>query len=202
VSNGVFDSVRRLRYRLGLSTPSEETAMATRKRKPKVINETPTGPAVENAVPPAASEPDVFDRVISELQAAAVEPASEQPPRQPEAPGADQSPDTKTWSGQPDPFPFLSVAVTDANDGPRVRLYRSRRYHQMAIGFDEKPPEPVRQRLREEGYKWRETEGVWTMQLGEYKASGQLAAERLVVDLANAIRAEAGLPPAGRAVAA
>jgi hypothetical protein len=43
---------------------------------------------------------------------------------------------------------------------------------------------------------------VWTIQLGEHKASGQLAAERLVVDLANDIRAEAGLPPAGRAVAA
>lgn len=127
--------------------------MATRKRKPKPINDTTTGPAAEVATPPAAaSEPDVFDRVIAERQAT-TEPAGEQPSRRPDAAEADQSPDAKTWAGQPDPFPFLSVALTDANDGPRVRLYRSRRFNQMAIGFDEKPPEPVRQRLRDEGYK-------------------------------------------------
>ncbi|MFO0851855.1 MAG: hypothetical protein U0871_25310 [Gemmataceae bacterium] len=175
--------------------------MATRKRKPKANSETATGPAVETAIPTAAGEPDVFDRAIAERQAV-TEPADELLSRRPDAMGADEAPDAKTWAGQPDPFPFLSVALTDANDGPRVRLYRSRRFNQMAIGFDEKPPEPVRQRLRDEGYKWREAEGVWTIQLGEHKASGQLAAERLVVDLANDIRAEAGLPPAGRAVAA
>ncbi len=40
---------------------------------------------------------------------------------------------------------------------------------------------------------------MWTKQLGDERASGQLAAERLACEIADAIRADAGLPPGGRA---
>ncbi len=141
------------------------------------------------ASPPTTHEPDEFDRAIADRAAV---PAP--------APVTESPRDDAGRVYQPDPFPHLTVALRDGADAPRVRLFRSRRMNQVAVRFDEKPAEPHRQRLRDEGYKWRDAEGVWTRQLGDERASGQLAAERLVVELANAVRAEAGLAPVGRAV--
>jgi hypothetical protein len=170
--------------------------MPARKRKPAKQSTEATVPTVLEAQAP--SEPDVFDQVIAG-QAVSQMAAEENRATEPQA--TSSGPATPVAAFQPDPFSVISVALTDSNDGPRVRLFRNRRFNQMAIQFDEKPPEEVRQRLRDEQYKWRDAEGVWTIQLGEQKASGQIAAERLVVELANSIRAEAWLPPVGRAMA-
>ena len=154
--------------------------MAARKRK----TPQPTAAAV-----PATSTPDAAPAVTAEAE----------PPASPAAQDM-QTRSDQPKAFQPDPFPLMSVSLGGDADAPRVRLYRSRRMNQVAVRFDEKPAEPHRQRLRDEGYKWRDAEGVWTKQLGDERASGQLAAERLVVELANAVRAEAGLAPVGRAV--
>lgn len=158
------------------------------------INPTPTEAA--------RTEPDVFDQAIAARQAEQARGGEPEPASGPDARAAAAKPGERTGPFQPDPFDFYSVALTDAKDGPRVRLYRSRRFNQVAVKFDEKPEQPVRERMHNEGYRWREAEGVWTKQLGEYRVSGQLAAERLVTELANVIRAERGLTPVGQAVGA
>ncbi len=160
-----------------------------------------------NPTPTAATrtEPDVFDQAIAARraeQARGSEPAPASGPDARAAGAKGAKPGERAGPFQPDPFDFYSVALTDAKDGPRVRLYRSRRFNQVAVEFDEKPEQPVRERMHNEGYRWREAEGVWTKQLGEFRASGQLAAERLVIELANIIRAERGLAPVGQAVGA
>ena len=171
--------------------------MPTRRRKTAqpTTHPTPPAPAADVALThdqPPADRSDVFDRVIADRVATAT-PADARP--------GTTTPDSTASQAayQPDPFPFLSVAVGEGADAPRVRLFRNRRMNQVAVRFDEKPTEPHRQRLREAGYKWRDAEGVWTKQLGDERASGQLAAERLVSEIADAIRGEAGLPLVGRA---
>lgn len=84
---------------------------------------------------------------------------------------------------QPDPFALMTVSLGPERDSPKMRLFRSNRLNQMAIGFDEKPEQKHRVRLREDGWRWREDEGVWTKQLDrERRASGQLEAERLFTE--------------------
>ena len=157
----------------------------------------PTNPTPDES---ARTESDVFDQVIAARQAEQVRGEEPVPPSRPAEPLADAKAGEGKWQLQPDPHPFYSIALSDSNDGPRIHLYRSRRFNQVAVRFDEKPDEAVRQRMHDEGYRWRQAEGVWTKQLGEYRASGQLAAERLVDELANGIRAERGLAPVGQAV--
>lgn len=172
-----------------VTPPSTEAIAAA-----EPINPTPTEAA--------RTEPDVFDQAIAARQAEEARGEEPVPPTRQAEPSADAKAGEGKWQVQPDPHPFYSVALSDSNDGPRVRLYRSRRFNQVAVRFDEKPDEGVRQRMHDEGYRWRQAEGVWTKQLGEYRASGQLAAERLVDELANSIRAERGLAPVGQAVGA
>ena len=171
--------------------------MPAKKRKPTTLAVETGAPAVVEPSAPALSEPDVFDQALA-AQAVARMAADAAPATEPAR--ADVAPAAPAAAYQPDPFPMLSLSLGDKPDAPRVHLYRNRRMNQVAIRFDEKPAEPVRKRLRDEGYKWREAEGVWTKQLGEHKATGQLAAERLVDEVANGIRAEGGLAPVGRAV--
>jgi hypothetical protein len=167
--------------------------MPTKKRK------TPEPTLDTHSLDTPATQPDVFDAAIAAREAA---PLSR--PETPALAGEAVSPvavtpaDANRPAYQPDPFPALSIALGEGNDAPKMRLYRNRRMNQVAIQFDEKPEEPYRQRLRDEGYTWRGAEGVWTKQLGEQRASGQLAAERLVEELANTIRQDKGLAPAGR----
>lgn len=163
--------------------------MPARKRKPAPEIADVTAPSAVEPPAPAAAEPDVFDEAIAARAATPDGPAGADETRRAEA---------GPTAYQPDPFPFHTVPLGDGADAPGVRLFRNRRMNQVAVRFDEKPAEEVRQRMRDEGYKWREGEGVWTKQLGDHRATGQLAAERLVDEIGNAIRAGAGLPPVGR----
>ena len=98
----------------------------------------------------------------------------------------------RVW--HPDPFPLMTLALGTDTNGPAMKLFRSNKLNQMAIRFDEKPGAEHRERLRAEGWRWREAEGVWTKQLDrERRAAGQLGAERLFTEIAEAIRAERGL---------
>lgn len=179
-------------------TPATEIVVTPPSTEPVAAAE-PSGPTPTEATGP---EPDVFDRAIAARQAEQARGDEPAPPTRQDEPPADANAGERKWQVQPDPHGIYSVALTDTNDGPRVHLYRSRRYNQVAVRFDEKPGQSVRERMHDEGYRWREAEGVWTKQLGEYRVSGQLAAERLVTELANAIRADCGLAPAGQAVGA
>ena len=179
-------------------TPATETVVTPPSTEP-VAAAGPSGPTPTEATGP---EPDVFDRASAARQAEQTRGEEPAPASGPNARAAGVQPGERTGPFQPDPFDFYSVALTDAKDGPRVRLYRSRRFNQVAVQYDEKPEQPIRERMHNEGYRWREAEGVWTKQLGEFRASGQLAAERLVIELANIIRAERGLAPVGQAVGA
>lgn len=150
-------------------------------------------------------ELDVFDQVIAARQAEATR--NDEPTRT--APAADegrgetsgrQNEPTSSVSFQVDPQSIYSVALADTRDAPRITLYRSRKFNQVAIKFDERPDEWIRERMHNEGYRWRQAEGVWTKQLGERRVGGQLAAERLVSELANSIRSDRGLAPASLAM--
>lgn len=179
-------------------TPAAE-AVVTPPSTEAIAAAEPTSPTPTEAT---RTEPDVFDQAIAARQAERVRAEEAAPPARQDESRTDATEGERKWQVQPDPHGIYSVALTDATNGPRIHLYRSRRFNQVAVRFDEKPEQPVRERMHDEGYRWREAEGVWTKQLGEYRASGQLAAERLVTELANAIRAERGLAPAGQAVGA
>lgn len=127
-------------------------------------------------------------------------PALIEPPPAPETAAARAAPAHDAAEGararQPDPFTLMTVSLGPDRDSPKMRLYRSNRMNQMAIGFDDKPEQQHRVRLREDGWRWRETEGVWTKQLDrERRASGQLEAERLFTEISEAIRGDLGLEP-------
>jgi len=75
-----------------------------------------------------------------------------------------------------------------------MTFFRSNKYNQLAIRFDARPAAECRERLREDGWRWRETEGVWTKQMDrERRARSHLEAERLFVEIGEAIRADLGL---------
>ena len=78
-----------------------------------------------------------------------------------------------------------------------MRLLRSNRFNQMQIRFDEKPPTEYREKLHNAGWKWRQAEEIWTMQLdSEQKWRAHADAERLFYEIGNGIRADLNLPPA------
>lgn len=158
--------------------------MAARRKK------SPANPTEADQPPVTTTPPEVSPGAIEPT--AAVEPsapsAGEQ--RQPatEAEGAPR----RLW--QPDPFPLKVVNLGPDKNGPTAKLFRSNKLNQMAIRFDEKPEEPYRRRLHEDGWRWRENEGVWTKQMDrERRATSQVEAERLFAEITDAIRAGRGL---------
>jgi hypothetical protein len=104
------------------------------------------------------------------------------------------TPEAAQRSWQPDPFALRTITLGSDKDSPRMTLFRSNKLNQVAIRFDQKPAAEHRERLRVEGYRWREDEGVWTKQLDrERRATSQMEAERLFTAIGEAIRAELGL---------
>ena len=96
----------------------------------------------------------------------------------------------------PDPFAFEQITLGAESNSPKMRLLRSQRFGQLLIAFDEKPAEQYRIRLRDAGWKWRNEEGVWTIQLDKTaRWRTQADAESLFREIGNAIRVDQGLPP-------
>jgi hypothetical protein len=72
--------------------------------------------------------------------------------------------------------------------------FRIRRHITHLATEDEVPGKEHRERLRQEQWRWREAEGVWTKQLDrERRAGSQMEAERLFTEIGNTIRTELGL---------
>src|SRR6516164_9380295 len=57
--------------------------------------------------------------------------------------------ESKKWVPSPDPY----LIGVDTVAG--VRLYESRQDRQMAIKFEKKPPQPVIDKMHEEGWIWK-----------------------------------------------
>lgn len=96
----------------------------------------------------------------------------------------------------PDPFSFEQVSLTEAKDGPKMRLLRSRRYSRLYIKFDEKPQDEVIEQLKEAGWIWGQKDRSWFLQLQQgTEVSTTIEAERIFQYLANQIRESQGLEP-------
>ena len=75
-----------------------------------------------------------------------------------------------------------------------VKLFESRRDRQMAIGFDEKPNQPVIDKLKESGYRWNPSNRVWTHPVHRDSAMGtRIDAERLYQEVRQMIRQDKGI---------
>ena len=85
----------------------------------------------------------------------------------------------------PDPFGIAGDYVAG------VRLFESKRDRQMAIQFDDKPGQPVIDKLKEAGYRWNPTDRVWTHAVRQESAMGtRIEAERLYQDLRQMVQQE------------
>jgi hypothetical protein len=94
----------------------------------------------------------------------------------------------KVWTPAPDPFGI----ATDNLAG--VRLFESKRDHQMAIKFEEKPSEAVIEVIKEAGYRWNPSDRIWAHPVWHDTAmSTRIDAERLYQQVCQMIRAEKGI---------
>lgn len=133
----------------------------------------------------------------ADITPAAAEPTPSAAPAA-DAPAAEAGPAEPAAAPFADRHPLDTVALGPANDAPKMRLFRSDKYQQMQISFDEKPGEPHRARLQQAGWRWRAAERVWTKQFeAGARWRTQADAERLFAEIANAVRAGLGLPPVG-----
>jgi len=117
---------------------------------------------------------------------------AEPPPASPEtnghAPSFAERVGRKVWTPAPDPFGI----ATDNLAG--VRLFESRRDHQMAIKFDDKPSEAVIEVIKEAGYRWNPSDRIWAHPVWQDSAmSTRIDAERLYQQVCQMIRAEKGI---------
>lgn len=88
----------------------------------------------------------------------------------------------------PDPFGIAG----DYQAG--VRLFESRRDHQMALKFDEKPSQAVIDKLKDAGFRWNPTDRIWAHQTWPASAmSTRIRAERLYQEVRQMIRDEKGI---------
>jgi hypothetical protein len=134
-----------------------------RPRKKPAAEEIATNPEPKGSVAPTQS-PDIFDQAIAAQQKQSAEsPPTQEPPVMGFA----------TSIKRPDPFDEMTIALSNSNEGPKMRLYRNQRFQQMAIQFDEKPDEAIRQKLRDDGWTWRGTEAAWTKQLTGWPNASQ-----------------------------
>jgi hypothetical protein len=98
------------------------------------------------------------------------------------------------WS--PDPHELDTVCLGPDNSGPKMRLFRSNRFNQVQIRFDERPPEDVVGILKEDGWRWRGQGEGWTKQLDRAaRWRGQADAERLFKEIADELRQSRGHAP-------
>ncbi|HVX13327.1 MAG TPA: hypothetical protein VHC22_19235 [Pirellulales bacterium] len=89
---------------------------------------------------------------------------------------------------QPDPFGIAGDYLAG------VRLFESRRDHQMALKFNEKPSQAVIDKLKEAGYRWNPADMIWAQPVWPATAmSTRIKAERLYQEVRQMIRAEKGM---------
>ncbi len=88
----------------------------------------------------------------------------------------------------PDPFEIAADYLAG------VRLFESRRDHQMALKFDEKPNQAVIDKLKEAKYRWNPTDRIWTQPVWPATAmSTRIKAERLYQEICQMVRTDKGI---------
>jgi hypothetical protein len=117
--------------------------------------------------------------------------ATETPPAAETAepsPGFAEKVGQKKWVTAPDPY----LIGVDPVAG--VKLYESRQDRQMAIKFENKPSQPVIDKMHEEGWNWKPADKIWARPLWADSArSTRIEAERLYQDVRKMIRQEKGI---------
>lgn len=94
----------------------------------------------------------------------------------------------KQWVSAPDPFGI----ATDNLAG--IRLFESKQDRQMAIKFDDKPSQPVIDKLKEAGYRWNPADRIWAHPVPYGSPmSTRIEAERLYQEVRGMIRQEKGI---------
>ena len=197
----------------------------TRKRTPPVadhIESQPTGEGPSNSGPvgpePAATEPDIFDRVI----AARAEGRFELPENTPAAPvaapaaltgppAAVKPPVLPIVRAQPPNPRALDQISLEADDqkGLKMRLLRFRHdrgnEQDVWIQFDKNPGKEVTDPIKAAGFRWEpraevgDRAGAWIKPLEPGReVRTMLDAERMFKDLGNQIRKSNGLEPVGQ----
>jgi len=75
-----------------------------------------------------------------------------------------------------------------------VHLFESRRDRLMAIKFDDKPSQPVIDKVKEADYRWNSTDRIWTHPVRLESAMGtRIDAERLYQDVRQMTRLDKGI---------
>jgi hypothetical protein len=93
----------------------------------------------------------------------------------------------KKWAPLPDPFGVGSDALAG------VRLFDSKRDRQVAFKFNEKPSQPVIDKLKEAGYRWQPADKIWALSYGDSPATARIESERLYQELRQMILQEKGI---------
>lgn len=74
-----------------------------------------------------------------------------------------------------------------------VRLYESNRDRQMAIKFEEKPSRAVLDKMRDEGWVWKQADKIWAHAITpDNAATTRVKAERLYQEVCTMLRQEIG----------
>jgi len=75
-----------------------------------------------------------------------------------------------------------------------VRLFESKQDRQMAIKFEEKPSQPVIDKMKEAGYRWNQSDRIWAHPVrAESAMTTRIEAERLYQEVRAMIRQEKGI---------
>lgn len=101
---------------------------------------------------------------------------------------ADRVGRTNDRVASPDPFKIAGDYLAG------VHLFESRQDRQTAIKFDEKPSQPVLDKLKEAGYRWNASDRIWAHPVQQGSALGtRIDAERLYQEVRDVIRQEKGI---------
>jgi hypothetical protein len=125
------------------------------------------------------------------------EPSTVTPTAVAEPPAAEATPEGKSFAdrvGQkqrpsaPDPFGIARDNLAG------VRLFESKQDRQMAIKFDEKPPQPVIDKMNAAGWHWKQVDRIWAHPVRPGSAlTTRIEAEQLYQEVRRMIRQERGI---------
>lgn len=74
-----------------------------------------------------------------------------------------------------------------------VRLLESFKFKQIQIAFTREPGDEIRDKLAQAGFVFRDSEGIFTKQLGDAPAQTRYRAEGLYAEICDMIREREGL---------
>ncbi len=87
----------------------------------------------------------------------------------------------------PDPYGIAGDYVAG------VRLFDSKRDRQVALKFEEKPPQAVIDKVKEAGFSWKPADQIWAHPYGDNPLTVRIKGERLYQEIRQIIRQEKGI---------